>query len=251
MPVVQQPPGDRTLPGPGIYRLDGSGAGIFVCLVKLADMVRHFLPAVNPHDYAKMPGRVFAGDPGKDGFLSAGEIRQVNCFRALKKQLEWIGGRYALKKLVAAALPNDNRASRVRVAYEPWGAPYLDNIPGISISISHAGDYAVAGLCSDSDSRIGLDIERLDQRALNEVVKVAFTEREIELAGGSREQICRIWTRKEAYLKFIKIGFRENLKRVDVAGRPIVHGGVPVAGLGIMTLRVAGQYHLSVVSGQR
>jgi 4'-phosphopantetheinyl transferase len=241
---------DRTLPGPGVYRLEGSGGKISICLIVLADMLRKFLPAVNPDGYQSSKGRVFEAGSSCGDFLSDDELRQVNCFRALKKQVEWIGGRYALKTLVSKTLPEAGHVSQIAVACEPRGVPCLVNRPAMSISISHAGKYALAGICTDADMRIGLDLECIGHTGLRHVMKVAFTDREMAVAGCSPEAACRIWTRKEAYLKFVKTGFRENLKRVDVSGSTVVHGGVPVSGLGIETFRVGEDYLLSAVYDQ-
>jgi 4'-phosphopantetheinyl transferase len=238
---------DLTLPGPGIYRVGDSGSHISICLIDIVDMLREFFPAVNPDGYRSSKGRVFAGGALHGDFLSDDELSQVNGFKALKKQVEWIGGRYALKMLVSETLPEAGHAREIAVDYEHRGAPYLVNHPDISISISHAGEYALAGISMDLGKRIGLDLERIGRQGLHHVMKVAFTDREVAVSGGSPEAACWIWTRKEAYLKFVKTGFRESLKRVDVSGSPIVHGGVPVSDLKIETFRVGEDYLLSVV----
>lgn len=247
MPALLHQSGDQPLPGPGLYRFGVGEANIYVCLTGLADLLCQYLPEVKPDDYQTLKGRVLdAGSMRKD-FLSGDEIRQLNSFKALKKQVEWIGGRFALKTVVSMALPEAGDAGQIMVAYESRGAPYLVNNPGHSISISHAGDYALAGVCSDAYTRIGLDIERIGFQGLDHVMKVAFTDREIKAAADSPEEACRIWTRKEAYLKFVKTGFRENLKRVDVSGGTIMHGGVPVVGLGAKTIGVGKQHLMSII----
>jgi 4'-phosphopantetheinyl transferase len=213
-------------------------------------MLRQYLPGVAPDGYQTEKAQAFDAASLRGDFLSGDEIRQLNGFRALKKQVEWIGGRLALKTVVAQALPAAGGARQILVAYESRGAPYLVNHPETSISISHAGEYALAGVCSDAHTRIGLDIERIGPRGLDHVMKVAFTDREIEAAGDSPEEACRIWTRKEAYLKYVKTGFRESLKRVDVSGDTVEHGGVPVVGLGTQTLGVGKQYRMSIVYNQ-
>lgn len=251
MPAPLQQSGGRPLSEPGIYKIEDREADIWVCLIDLADMLRQYLPEVKPEGYQVLKNQLFTAGSFRDDFLSRDEIRQLNCFKALKKQVEWVGGRYALKTLVSKILPEAGHGGQIAVAYEPRGAPYLVNNPEISISISHAGAYALAGICIDAHTRIGLDLERIGRQGLYHVMKVAFTDREIEVAGNSAEAVCRIWTRKEAYLKFIKTGFRESLKRVDVSGGTIFHGGVPVSGLGLGTFRVGEDYLLSVVYSQK
>lgn len=227
--------------------VESIGPDIRICLVAIPDMIRQFLPSVPPDRYKTVKGIVFDSDSFRGDFLSMDEIGQVNCFKSLKKQVEWVGGRYALKTLVSKTLPEPGHAKEISVAYEPRGAPYLVKNPETSISISHSGEYALAGMSREADTRIGLDIERIGSRGLGDVMKVAFTDREIERTNNSPEEACRIWTVKEAYLKFVKSGFRENLKRVDVSGGSIVHGGVPVAGLVVKTMRAGERHLMSIV----
>ena len=173
MAIIEMQPGDRYLPGPGIYRLAEGAADIYICLIALAEMVRQCFPAVSVADYRTLPGRQVQRDACRPEFLSAAEIEQVNGFKALKKQVEWLGGRYALKTLVVAVLPDAGRAEQVQVAYEDRGAPYLVGRDAVSVSISHAGDYAAAGIYLAAGKRMGLDIESLTRTGLEDVKRVA------------------------------------------------------------------------------
>ncbi|CAD7842672.1 MAG: hypothetical protein [Olavius algarvensis Delta 4 endosymbiont] len=247
MEIIEQQPGDRILPGPGIYRLTDSKAALYICLIDLADMVRKCLPAVSAGNYRTLPGCEFGPAACRGDFFTPEEIRQVNEFKTLKKQVEWLGGRYALKTLVAKVLPDAGPADKISATYESRGAPYLSGLPTTSISISHAGEYAVAGICLQAGKRMGLDIERITLDGLADVKRVAFTERESAAAGGSPERVFRIWTRKEAYLKFIKTGFGESLQRIDVSGPDILHGGLAVTGLTAQTLQLGERYLVSIV----
>ena len=248
MAIIKMQPGDRYLPCPGIYQLAEDAADIHICLIGLTDMMRRYFPSVSVTHYQTLPGQELTPDAGRVDFLNRSDISQLNGFKSLKKQVEWIGGRYALKTLAVAVLPGAGRPEQVGVACEARGASYLVDRAEISVSISHAGDYAAAGICLAAGKRMGLDIESMTGNGLEDVKRVAFTEREAAAAGDSREQAFRIWTRKEAYLKFIKSGFGESLKRVDVSGTDIRHGGLPVNGLSIQTLKLAEHYLLSVVN---
>lgn len=248
MATIRMQTGNRPLPGPGIFRLTEHPNESYICLTCLADIIRDCLPDVSADDYRTRSGRKMTRATCHLDFLSHAEINQVNGFKTLKKQVEWIGGRYALKTLAAEVLPGIGSLRQIRVAYETRGAPYLVARSEISISISHAGDYALAGLCLIAGKRIGLDIEQMAREGLDSVKQVAFTEQEMATAGDSLEKACRIWTRKEAYLKFIKAGFGESLKRIDVSGPGIWHGGVPITGIAIQTTPVAAQYLMSIVS---
>lgn len=247
MAILDIQPGNRLLPGPGIYRLADNSNESFICLIRLTDLIRDCLPDVPVDDYRTLPGWEL-GPTIRLDFLSREEVKHVSGFKSLKKQVEWIGGRLALKTLVAQVLPDAGLPQQIHVAYESRGAPYLVGRSEISISISHAGDYAAAGICRAVGKRIGLDLERMTPAGLADVKRVAFTEREVAIAGDSLELSFGIWTRKEAYLKFVKSGFGESLKRVDVSGPNILHGGLPLTGLSIQTLQLPEKYLLSVVN---
>ncbi len=247
MPLFKRHDCEQPLPGPGLYRCADLGPDVRLCLVAIPEMLTRYLPSVAPGRCNTARPIVFDSASFYGHFLGEDEIDQVNRFKTLKKQVEWAGGRFALKTLVSATIPAAADPSEIAVAYESRGAPCLVTKPAISISISHSGAYALAGISNTAGTRIGLDIEQMNRQGLEAVKKVAFTGREIALAGNSLKAAFRIWTAKEAYLKFVKTGFRENLKRVDVSGAAIVHGGVVLNGLDVKTIRIGQRYLMSLV----
>ena len=57
MALIDIQSGDRLLPGPGIYRLAGNPTERYVCLIRLADLIRDCLTGVSADTYRTLPGR--------------------------------------------------------------------------------------------------------------------------------------------------------------------------------------------------
>lgn len=86
------------------------------------------------------------------------------------------------------------------------GKPYLPDRPDLHFSLSHAGPWAV---CAVGDSPLGVDVEA--PRCTMAVARRYFHPREVEyLEALPRETqkaaLCRLWTAKEAYVKFLGRG---------------------------------------------
>ena len=88
-----------------------------------------------------------------------------------------------------------------KMSYSEHGKPFFEH--GKHFSISHSGKFAVLAV---SEGNIGIDIETKvssDER----VARRCFTEEEQAFAKMSTENFLRIWTAKEAVLKFLGTGF--------------------------------------------
>ena len=51
-------------------------------------------------DSKQMRNRVFDKEDFRQSFLNSDEINTINGFKALKKQIEWISGRYLIKLMI-------------------------------------------------------------------------------------------------------------------------------------------------------
>jgi len=80
------------------------------------------------------------------------------------------------------------------------------------------------------------------------ILSVAFSDREQTLSENSSWQgVYKNWTLKEAYLKYIREGFHESLKKVEVIGNSIIHNGIHLNHLNIYTGILSETYRLSAV----
>ena len=156
-------------------------------------------------------------------YLSDLELKTLNNFKSLKKQIEWLSGRFLLKSCLSLFLKDIDKLENIKVVYEKEGAPFLPGFPNIKISLSHSGNYAAVGICTDNNLDIGIDLEEFRKKPDKSFIKTAFTQNEIKSMDNTIEDILTKWTVKEAFLKYIKKGFNESLHRVEVIGKRVLY----------------------------
>lgn len=97
------------------------------------------------------------------------------------------------------------------------GKPYVSNVSNIFFNISHTRN---AILCSVSDTaKIGVDIEKIDNHVPKQMDKICHIE-ELQylnsLSISDRKiEYCKIWTRKEAFVKRDGGGIGQNLTKIN------------------------------------
>ena len=82
----------------------------------------------------------------------------------------------------------------------PMGKPFFPSMPQIQFNLSHSGDLA---LCALSEVPVGVDIERVRPHRAG-LPRYALSDREYRWfleQGGGWELFCRLWTRKESWVK--------------------------------------------------
>ncbi|MBF0572764.1 MAG: 4'-phosphopantetheinyl transferase superfamily protein [Desulfamplus sp.] len=221
----------------------------------------------NLHDFATKKNSKFDSDDFKVKFLCQYEIDCVNKYKSMKKQIEWISGRFVVKNMVKQLIAPNIELSDIQILYKEEGSPFLDKFPSINISITHSGDYVAAALCS-TGKKIGIDIEKRDYTPVkssesdsskpfsNSFMKIAFTQREIDSIAlkykkdeGEGAEIMRRWTIKEAFLKYIGRGFNEKLKSIEVLDDQILYNGNEVSNVVINSFNIGSNYLLSLIYG--
>jgi len=96
------------------------------------------------------------------------------------------------------------------IEYNEHGKPFFEQGP--FFSISHSRQYSVIAV---SENEIGIDIE-MHENPSKRLMERCFTEEEQEFAEMSTENFLRIWTAKEAVLKFLGTGFSFSPKNFSV-----------------------------------
>ena len=90
-----------------------------------------------------------------------------------------------------------------------FGKPFLKDHPYIHFNISHTKGAIV---CAVSDKPVGVDIERV-KRFNKCIVERFFTQNEQNYIFASNENVAErfieIWTKKEAYVKWVGKGMQE------------------------------------------
>ncbi|MGW7369469.1 4'-phosphopantetheinyl transferase family protein [Streptomyces sp. NPDC054841] len=153
--------------------------------------------------------------------LDAGERRKALSFRREPDRSRYIAAHAALRLLLAAYLechPVDVLFGREPCARcgGPHGRPVLlDREAGLHFSLSHSPGLslvAIAGVPMGVDAErvpgrrtVELCLERLHPEERREVLAVPEEERPLGF--------CRLWARKEAYLKALGTGLGRGLER--------------------------------------
>lgn len=196
--------------------------------------------------FRREKGRNIGPTQATTPFFNASDYTTINRFKVLKKQMEWMAGKVAVKLLAAdkgLGTPAD-----LMIDAEKNGAPFLSDFPHISISISHSGDYAVAALDVRGRS-LGLDIELIEAGRMKNIMRVAFSDREIARYQTSDDSRLYLnWTVKEAFLKYIKKGFAEGLKKVEILDGRIVHHGHCVTNLTVDSRILFADYAFTLIT---
>jgi 4'-phosphopantetheinyl transferase len=145
-----------------------------------------------------------------------------------KRRIEWLGGRitakrsissYCKKKSGITLAPSEIKINTIKEGIHK-GKPYVRQ--NCHISISHSVDFA---LCAVSSNGVGIDIEKvrvmpavLIHTAFDDVERERIEDRKRPLANGFTidETIVLCWSFKEAFLKYLGIGLRANLKNIII-----------------------------------
>jgi len=163
-----------------------------------------------------------------EDIFSPDELKMLLAFKFSKRKTEWLGGRLAAKLAFKKKYPV-NQLKSIIIKTKDNGAPYIDSISstlngeGIDkdvwkhLSISHSGNYAIAGI---SIYPVGIDIEEILPR-YPALYSIAFTEYEIKtinslLSDKKDEYITRLWTAKEALLKLFQTGLNVDLNTIEI-----------------------------------
>ena len=198
--------------------------------------------------YATRRPMVFSPSDFTDPFLCPEELEQVNGFKSLKKQIEWMTGRRLVKEMVRREVNPASDLRDITIAYHEQGAPFLPRFSHLPISISHSGEYAAVALSRNRDIRPGMDLEKIKSMPDAGFMNLAFTPTEIKSLGNDSIQVFRSWTLKEAFLKYIQKGFNESLQHVEILGDTICHRKVPCP-VKCLTATIGDRYFLSLVLG--
>ncbi len=221
--------------------------GITIWYSRIPDIIDSIFIKGRYPDFKSMINEIFQKDDFINPFLNDDEISTINSFKALKKQIEWISGRYLIKQMIQHFFLEDSSFDQITLSYLEQGAPYLTHHPDIPVSLSHSNDYTAAAYCKDKNQTIGIDIEKITKKPDISFMKIAFTQNEILNLKDDAVEIFKHWTIKEAYLKYIKKGFNESLHRVEVINEEIWHNNKKID-VALYSTFIDDDYVLSLIS---
>lgn len=139
--------------------------------------------------------------------LTQAEQAYYQTLRVPKRRTEWLGGRFALKKLIAAAEQIDLKKVEILPASEGKPAVRLGGKDWVgAFSITHSHGFAVAAI-SQKAPYLGIDLEKIEHRI--DAWKTGFFHPD-ELTGEGDEFLTALWTQKEAVVKLLGTGLSLN-----------------------------------------
>lgn len=94
------------------------------------------------------------------------------------------------------------------IIYNEYKKPYLKN-NSYFFNLSHSNNVTV---CALSDKEIGIDIEAITMK--EKIIKKICNENELKQIKNA-DDFTKIWTKKEAYVKYVGIGLSYGLENVD------------------------------------
>lgn len=226
-------------------RIERVSDDVQLCFVDIYRFVERYIKSVDCEHFRRKKSIYFDPNGALSNYFSDSDFLTVNRFKILKKQVEWMAGKIAVKKLVARL--SGEKEKTIAISAEKSGAPFLDDFSEMMISISHSERFAVAGV-GIKKHRVAVDIEKIESGRMKTIGRVAFSDRELdELKGQNDEWHYLAWTVKEAYLKYIGKGFAEGLKKVEFLNGSIYHHGKKAEGIVIDSKIMGENYAFTVI----
>jgi len=108
------------------------------------------------------------------------------------------------------------------IQYTCLGKPFINNPYGVEFSISHSSNCAVVVIANNT---IGVDLEKVRVFEHYKIAKRFFTAREFEVYYESNNKECKfweIWTKKEAYVKYLGAGISYGMRNFDVYDQNLI-----------------------------
>jgi 4'-phosphopantetheinyl transferase len=151
-------------------------------------------------------------------WLSCDELARAERFHSDLHRARYIVGRATLRRVLADRVGCSPAA--IRLSYGTNGKPMLESSRGhVEFNLAHSGGDAVIALADGA--AVGVDIELLRPIAdLESLAHLVFSDAELcelELAPDLVSAFLNGWTRKEAYVKALGMGFTAPLREITVS----------------------------------
>ncbi|WP_440133849.1 type I polyketide synthase [Chitinophaga sancti] len=158
--------------------------------------------------------RVVSWDFIQKRYLNQAEKTFIKSLLPMKRK-ERIISRVAAKDAVRAVMDQHCFPIEFEIKNNAAGAPYVDGVEGIHLSIAHKGMEAVA--IASRQQAVGIDIEEIQPQSEG-FCELVFTATELALlpVTDRDEWIIRAWVAKEAYGKYLGKGLQGNPKAYTV-----------------------------------
>lgn len=148
-------------------------------------------------------------------FVSSERQKSALNYKHRKDKARSLGAGLLLNYAISKYFPQVPQP--VQLEFLPQKKPVIKDYSSICANLSHAGIYAA---CAVGSSDIGIDIERV-RKVSDALMNKCCTQEELAFLARFEEteqkkQFCRIWTRKESYIKATGEGLLIDLSLVNV-----------------------------------
>lgn len=151
--------------------------------------------------------------------LTLGERSTFDALRYEKRRRDWLAGRVAAKRALQrnTGLSFAQLEVRAEVDGPTSGRPvaWIGGAPAGCLSITHSGDLALATWAPVS---VGVDAELVEPRD-ESFLALAFSREERARIAAAPDRDLRataLWCEKEAYAKYLGVGFRRSFSDLAV-----------------------------------
>lgn len=130
---------------------------------------------------------------------------------------------YEIVKTLAASYYKVSK-DMCEVSFTEYGKPYFPKLPSKYFNLSHSGSRCI---CAFADSEIGIDLEEIKDMDFLKIVNRFFSDKEKKFIFAhsnlyiQRRRFFEIWTKKEAYIKYVGKGLHIPLNSFDVLSSAI------------------------------
>jgi 4'-phosphopantetheinyl transferase len=161
------------------------------------------------------------GDSPALSWLQESERAHFQQHRTAKRRHDWLLGRWTAKQLIRTAMSHNGQVASLTdfcITNNADGVPYVVEQPDWSLSISHAGDYALCALTERPAWPLGADIEHIQPRQAPFVEDYFTHAEQATITQASSEMtdtlVTAIWSAKEAALKALRVGLSVDTRAV-------------------------------------
>ena len=162
--------------------------------------------------------------PTSRDWLSTREAEHADAFRFPKRRAEWVLGRLAAKRALAALLAaEEGELAELEIRSHPDGfpLPFRRGAPlPVTLSLSHRAGVALAAVRPDCGA-LGCDVELVERRSEAFVRDYldADERARVEARHADRDWLVPLlWSAKESALKALRLGLSLDTRDVGVRG---------------------------------
>ncbi len=162
--------------------------------------------------------------------LSSEENQRARRYRFKENQREFVSSRGLLRMLIGRYL--DVPPEKVTFEYGEFGKPVLKSFPQLHFNLAHSGNFVLIGFSRSHEIGVDLEEKKSNKERFSSIAEMICTKNELgiikELNPKDAEAaLARLWTAKEAYLKWVGTGLQISPDRIEIPEAVLMGGAAP------------------------